>query len=53
MEYVSQQFSANDAMRFKGSIKWTGDAYETTTEEGTTSGFPTVCEVGDTYRIGS
>ena len=53
IEYVSEQFSANDAMRFKGSIKWTGSGYETTTEEGTTSGFPTVCEVGDTYRIGS
>lgn len=51
MEYVSQQFSANDAMRFKGSIKWTGSDYETITEDGTTSGFPTVCEVGDTYRI--
>lgn len=53
IEYVSEQFSANDAMRFKGSIKWTGSGYETTTEEGTTSGFPTVCEIGDTYRIGS
>ena len=51
IQYVADQFSANDAMRFKGSIKWTGSAYETTTADGTISGFPTKCEVGDTYRI--
>ena len=51
MEYVSEQFSANDAMRFKGSIKWTGSGYETTTDTGTITEFPTSCEVGDTYRI--
>lgn len=51
IEYVSEQFSANDAMRFKGSIKWTGSGYETTTDTGTITEFPTSCEVGDTYRI--
>lgn len=51
IQYVADQFSANDAMRFKGSIKWTGSAYETTTADGTINSFPTKCEIGDTYRI--
>ena len=49
-DYVRQSFTANDAMRFKGTIKQVGNSYEVDT--GTISrGFPTECEVGDTYKI--
>jgi len=39
-------------MRFKGKINISGTGDITTvTETGTTNGFPTACEVGDTYKI--
>jgi hypothetical protein len=39
-------------MRFKGTINIDGTgAISNTTEGGTTNGFPTSCEVGDTYKI--
>ena len=57
MDYVKAMiadgFEANNAMRYLGSISYdsTGNTYSTTTESGTTSGFPTSCKVGDTYSI--
>ena len=53
VDYVSSSFSANDAMRYKGTISYSGGKYTTITASGTTSSFPTSCEVGDTYRINS
>lgn len=51
-QWIQQSFAANDAMRFKGTITISGTgAISNTTEEGTTNGFPTSCEVGDTYKI--
>jgi len=39
-------------MRFKGKINIDGTgAISTTTENGTANGFPTACEVGDTYKV--
>lgn len=51
IDYISNSFAANDAMRYKGTIKKTGSGYETTTASGTVASFPTQCEVGDTYKI--
>ena len=51
-QWIQQSFAANDAMRFKGKINIDGTgAITTITEAGTTNGFPTTCEVGDTYKI--
>lgn len=51
-QWIQQSFSANDAMRFKGKINIDGSGNITTvTDAGTTNGFPTSCEVGDTYKI--
>ena len=51
-QWIQQSFTANDAMRFKGKIQIDGTgAISTITENGTTSGFPTACEVGDTYKV--
>ena len=55
LNLITSQFSANDAMRFKGSIsieKRSGDSTYSYYTNGK-KGFPTSCEVGDTYRIAS
>lgn len=52
IEYVSNSFAANDAMRYKGTITYEDDNYFTHTTEGVRNeGFPQECQVGDTYRI--
>lgn len=54
VEYVGNAFAANDAMRYKGTITYSNGSYTTHTTNGTSvSGFPTKCEIGDTYRIAS
>ena len=51
-QWIAQSFAANNAMRFKGIITIDDSGnISTTTEEGTTNGFPTECLVGDTYKI--
>ena len=51
-QWIQQSFSANDAMRFKGKINIDGSGNITTvTDAGTTTGFPTSCKVGDTYKV--
>ena len=51
-QWIAQSFAANNAMRFKGIITIDDSGnISTTTEEGTTNGFPTDCLVGDTYKI--
>jgi len=51
-QWIAQSFAANNAMRFKGTITIdNSENISTTTEDGTTAGFPTSCEVGDTYKI--
>lgn len=52
IEYVGNSFAANDAMRYKGTITYEDDKYYTHTTEGVRNeGFPSKCQVGDTYRI--
>lgn len=52
IEYVGNSFAANDAMRYKGTITYEDDKYYTHTTEGVKNeGFPSKCQVGDTYRI--
>ncbi len=54
VDYVNASFAANDAMRYKGTIAFSGENYTTHTTAGTeVAGFPTKCEIGDTYRITS
>lgn len=56
IDYVGNSFAANDAMRFKGTISYdsTTSTYKTSTADGVEqTGFPTKCEIGDTYRIAS
>lgn len=54
VEYVDNAFAANDAMRYKGTITYSSGSYTTHTTNGVSvSGFPTKCEIGDTYRIAS
>ena len=54
VDYVGNAFAANDAMRYKGTITYSNGSYTTHTTDGTSvSGFPTKCEIGDTYRIAS
>lgn len=51
-QWIAQSFIANNAMRFKGTINIdNSENISTTTENGTTAGFPTSCEVGDTYKV--
>ena len=51
-QWITQSFAANNAMRFKGTITIdSAGNVSTTTENGTISGFPTECVVGDTYKI--
>lgn len=54
VEYVGNAFAANDAMRYKGTITYSNGNYKTHTVAGVeVQGFPTKCEVGDTYRVKS
>lgn len=54
VDYIESSFTANDAMRYKGTISYSNGNYSTSTVDGANvSGFPTKCEVGDTYRITS
>ena len=54
VDYVGAAFAANDAMRYKGTITYSSGSYITHTANGVSvSGFPTKCEIGDTYRIAS
>lgn len=54
VEYVGNAFAANDAMRYKGTIAYSNGSYTTHTVAGVeVQGFPTKCEVGDTYRVTS
>lgn len=52
INYVGEAFAANDAMRYKGTITYSNGNYTTHTVAGV-AGFPTKCEVGDTYRVTS
>lgn len=54
VEYVGNAFASNDAMRYKGTITYSNGNYTTHTVAGVeVQGFPTKCEVGDTYRVTS
>lgn len=54
VEYVGNALAANDAMRYKGTITYSNGNYTTHTVAGVeVQGFPTKCEVGDTYRVTS
>ena len=48
--WIAESFAANDAMRFKGTIK-VDDSNHVIVNGVTNSGFPTTCEVGDTYKV--
>ena len=51
-QWIQQSFAANDAMRFKGTISVDLSDNITHNTSGTSvSGFPTSCEVGDTYKV--
>ena len=51
-QWIQQSFAANDAMRFKGTISVDSNDNITHNTSGTSvSGFPTSCEVGDTYIV--
>lgn len=51
-QWIQQSFAANDAMRFKGTISIDDSNNITHNTSGTSvSGFPTSCEVGDTYKV--
>ena len=51
-QWIQQSFVANDAMRFKGTISVDFSDNITHNTSGTSvSGFPTSCEVGDTYKV--
>ena len=51
-QWIQQSFVANDAMRFKGTISVDSNDNITHNTSGTSvSGFPTSCEVGDTYKV--
>ena len=51
-QWIQQSFVANDAMRFKGTISVDTSNNITHNTSGTSvNGFPTSCEVGDTYKV--
>lgn len=52
-QWIAQSFVANNAMRFSGkiTIDGTGVITTTTADNGTINGFPTSCQVGDTYKV--
>ena len=53
-QIINASFAANDAMRYKGTITYSNGSYTTHTVAGVeVAGFPTKCEVGDTYRVTS
>lgn len=53
-QIINDSFAANDAMRYKGTISYSNGSYTTHTVAGVeVKGFPTKCEVGDTYRVTS
>ncbi len=53
-QIINASFAANDAMRYKGTITYSNGSYTTHTVAGVeVQGFPTKCEVGDTYRVTS
>ena len=53
-QIINASFAANDAMRYKGTITYSNRSYTTHTVAGVeVQGFPTKCEVGDTYRVTS
>lgn len=53
-QIIDASFAANDAMRYKGTITYSNGSYTTHTVAGVeVQGFPTKCEVGDTYRVTS
>lgn len=53
-QIINDSFAANDAMRYKGTITYSNGSYTTHTVAGVeVQGFPTKCEVGDTYRVTS
>ena len=53
-QIINASFAANDAMRYKGTIAYSNGSYTTHTVAGVeVQGFPTKCEVGDTYRVTS
>ena len=53
-QIINDSFAANDAMRYKGTITYSKGSYTTHTVAGVDiQGFPTKCEVGDTYRVTS
>ena len=51
-QWIKQSFAANDAMRYKGTISVGLSNNITHNTSGTSiDGFPTSCEVGDTYKV--
>ena len=48
-QWIALSFAANDAMRFKGIISIDGNGNITSTPNA--NGFPTSCEIGDTYKV--
>lgn len=51
-QWIKQSFAANDAMRYKGTISVDTSNNITHNNSGTSiSGFPTYCEIGDTYKV--
>lgn len=53
-QIINTSFTANDAMRYRGTITYSNGSYTTHTVAGVeVQGFPTKCEVGDTYRVTS
>lgn len=53
-QIINASLAANDAMRYKGTITYSNGSYTTHTVAGVeVQGFPTKCEVGDTYRVTS
>ena len=53
-QIINASFAANDAMRYRGTITYNNGSYTTHTVAGVqVQGFPTKCEVGDTYRVAS
>lgn len=52
IDYIGSSIAANDAMIYKGTITYADGKYTTHTVDGeSVDGFPTICKVGDTYRV--
>lgn len=52
-QWIAQSFTANDAMRFKGTITVAQNNSISYNDGSNHTGFPTSCEVGDTYKVTS